>query len=78
MKRLNRIKKTKKKKMNRKAGEDDDEMESEPTTTKIKGISQRQIKAANRKHYSHRPKAPVSSFFVFYREQGKNIAQKYG
>ena len=53
-------------------------MDSEQIPTKIKGISQRQIKAANRKNYSHRPKAPVSSFFIFYKEEAGNIAQKYG
>lgn len=57
---------------------DGDEMDSELVTLKIKGISQRQMKAADRKNYSHRPKAPVSSFFIFYQEEAKNIAQKYG
>jgi hypothetical protein len=45
---------------------------------KIKGISQRQMKAADRKNYSHRPKAPVSSFFLYYQEEAKNIAVQSG
>jgi hypothetical protein len=45
---------------------------------KIKAISQRQMKAADRKAYSHRPKAPVSSFFLFYQEEARNIANQYG
>lgn len=36
------------------------------------------MKAADRKAYSHRPKAPVSSFFLFYQEEAKNIANQYG
>jgi hypothetical protein len=80
IKRLQRLKKNKMKKLGRKQGEgeEDDELESEPITIKIKGISQRQIKAADRKNYSHRPKAPVSSFFIFYQEEARNIALKYG
>lgn len=45
---------------------------------KIKGISQRQMKVAERKNYSHRPKAPVSSFFLYYQEEAKNIATLHG
>jgi hypothetical protein len=35
------------------------------------------MKAAERKNYSHRPKAPVSSFFLYYQEEAKNIAVQY-
>jgi hypothetical protein len=41
---------------------------------KIKGISQRQMKMEERKHYANRPKAPVSSFFLFYQEEAKNLS----
>lgn len=36
------------------------------------------MKAEERKKYAHRPKAPVSSFFIFYQDQAKNIATKFG
>jgi hypothetical protein len=79
MKQLNRIKKMRMK-LGKKEGEEreEGEMDSEQANPKIKGISQRQMKAADRKNYSHRPKAPVSSFFLFYQEEAKNIAIKYG
>lgn len=35
------------------------------------------MKLEQRKEYSHRPKAPVSSFFIFYKEEAKNISEKY-
>ncbi len=37
----------------------------------------KQMKIQQRKEYSHRPKAPVSNFFIFYREEAKNLAEIY-
>lgn len=79
MKHLNRLKKHRKKlgRKNEKEGDEKEDEDSEQVNIKIKGISQRQMKAAERKNYSHRPKAPVSSFFIYYQEEARNIANKY-
>jgi hypothetical protein len=53
------------------------EEDAREVKSRLKGVSLRQMQAEHRKAYAHRPKAPVSSFFVFYQAEAKNIASRH-